>query len=593
MPWAIFNRPSIQLGTLKAFLREGEENVAVRTLHPYLDAALSIGPDSYRTVCANGWAGEALFAGLLFPERYDRAAEVFHRSLGKKVSRSLPPFDMLTARLDRQLDDWLARHDFSDCALAGFSVCFNQLAASLLAAARLKKINPGLPVVFGGSSCAPDLAPALLEVFPQIDYVIAGEGETPLSGLCRFLAGRAGSPGNGVFRRTGKTVELPAAYRPGCCQIADPDQLPLPDYDDYFNELRSSGLNVIPGLPVEFSRGCWWNKCAFCNLNLQWRGYRSKSSRRMLDEVEHLRNRHRCLDFFFTDNCLPPAEARRFFSTLARSDMDLHFFGEIRPLRKPDDYALYRRGGLNSVQVGIEAFSDSLLQKMNKGVTVMDNIAALKYCAENNIRLDGNLILEFPASSEQEVEETLHCLDFVLPFQPLKAAAFFLGHSSPIWCRPAEYEIRAIHPHPFNRMLYPENILARLRMLVEYGIGERRHQKALWRPVRKKMKAWEAFHRGRRSSPPPLTYREGGDFIIIRQERPGGQPVLHHRLNGPSRAVYLACRRPIPKKDLLRHCPSVTDKQLDAFLDDLESKRLLFRSSDRVLALAVRQPHTL
>lgn len=592
MPWAIFNRPSIQLGTLKAFLRNREQNVTVTTLHPFLEAARAIGPDTYRILCANGWAGEALYAGLLFPDRRDRAENVFLRSLGKKAARGLPAFDILASRLNEQLDDWLARQDFAGCALTGFSVCFNQLTASLLAAGRLKKIRPDLPIVFGGSSCAPGLAGAMLEVFPQIDYIIAGEGETPLASLCRFLDGRADTPGNGVFLRGGGSAGRQAFFRPGCCEIADLDHLPLPDFDDYFTELRASGLNVIPGLPIEFSRGCWWNRCAFCNLNLQWGGYRSKSSGRMLREVEQLRSRYRCLDFFFTDNCLPPAEGKRFFSSLSQSDTDVHFFGEIRPLGKAENYALYRRGGLNSVQIGVEAFSDSLLKKMNKGVSAMDNIAAVKDCTGAGIRLDGNLILEFPASTEEEVEETLRCLDFVLPFQPLKSAAFFLGHGSPAWTSPGEYNIRAVRPHPFNRMLYPEEILSRLRMLVEYGIGERQRQKAIWRPVRKKMKAWAEFHNGRKDAAPPLTYRDGGSFIIIRQERPG-RPVLHHRLSGPSRDIYLACSRPATKKDLLRRFPSFAGEQLTAFLGDLERKYLLFRSNDRFLALAVRQSHTL
>jgi ribosomal peptide maturation radical SAM protein 1 len=592
MPWAIFNRPSIQLGTLKGFLQSRDKKLSVTAFHPYLEAARCIGLDTYRILSANGWAGEAVYAGLLFPERCDGAEEVFHRSLGKKATRSLPAFDILASRLDEQFDSWLARQDFSDCALAGFSVCFSQLAASLLAAGRLKKIRPDLPVVFGGSSCAPDLADALLEVFPQIDYIIAGEGEIPLLTLCRFLDDRAGNPGSRVFRRVGATVDRPSLFRPGCDEITGLDQLPLPDFDDYFIELRTTGINVIPALPIEFSRGCWWNKCAFCNLNLQWGGYRSKSSGMMLREVEQLRSRHRCLDFFFTDNSLPPAEAKRFFTALSRNETDYHFFGEIRPLRKPDAYALYRRGGLNSIQIGIEAFSDSLLQKMNKGVSAMDNIAAMKFCTEAGIRLDGNLILEFPTSTTEEVEETLRCLDFVLPFQPLKGAAFFLGHGSPAWTRPREYNIKAIRPHSFNRLLYPEKILSRLKMLIEYGIGERKHQKALWRPVRRKMTAWADFHSGRKDLLPPLTYREGGNFIIIRQERPG-QPVLHHRLSGPSRTIYLACHEPVPKNKLLRLCPTITEEQLTVFLDDLERKHLLFRNNDRFLALAVRQSHTL
>ena len=68
MPWAIANRPSIQLGALKSWL-ERETSVQVVTIHPYLYIARTVGLDNYNLIADNGWAGEALFSALLFPER--------------------------------------------------------------------------------------------------------------------------------------------------------------------------------------------------------------------------------------------------------------------------------------------------------------------------------------------------------------------------------------------------------------------------------------------------------------------------------------------------------------------------------------------
>ena len=591
MPWAIFNRPSIQLSTLQAYLREQAPGITVTTSHPYLQTAKIIGTETYRLLAERCWAGEALYCSLLFPEQREEAERVFVQALGKKQVRALPEFARLAALLDAQLDSWLDGLDLDSCGLFGFSVCFSQLPATLLAARRLKCRRPGLPIVLGGSTCAPAIARSLLAVFPEIDFIITGEGEGPLRALCAHLDGEAPGPGPGVLTRprvapAGESDRL-GPNHPG--QIADLDTLPIPDFADYFAELRQSGLNFIPALPVEFSRGCWWNRCAFCNLNLQWSGFRHKSSARMLREVRQLRETHRCLDFCFTDNSLPPAEADRFFAATARQDQDLSFFGEIRTLKKPETFARYRQGGLNSVQIGIEAFSDSLLKKMNKGVTVLDNVAALKYCLAADIRLDGNLILEFPSSTDDEVAETLRVLDFVLPFRPLAAAAFFLGHGSPVWQRPGDFGISASQPHPWNRRLYPRQILARLTLLIATGTGGRGHQANLWRPVRQKMREWEQFHRQRSEMSPALSYREGGEFIIIRQERPS-QPVLHHRLHGLSRQLYLACATPVARKSLLKEHKSITGQQLDAFLRDLEQKRLLFRHGDQCLALAIREP---
>ncbi len=587
MPWAIFNRPSIQLGALKSYIRANASDIAVAAFHPYLDAAEYIGTSAYRIISENGWAGESLYCALLFPEMRDRARSVFSRSLGKNTAAALPDFDLLCEQLDIHLDTWLEKNDFSSTDLIGFSVCFGQLPATLLAAERLKRKHPQLKTVLGGSTCVPEIAASLLQVFKCIDYVVAGEGEQPLLGLCRFLQGRTDSEGPGTIsqQHAADSDKARPSFSSGA-EVKDLNALPAPDYDDYFAELQRSGMGFIPQIPLEFSRGCWWNKCAFCNLNLQWCGYRFKKSERMQKEVELMAVRYRCLDISFTDNALPPAEAEHFFAAMPQSSRDIRFFAEIRTVNKPDQYALFKRGGLDSVQIGIEAFSDSLLKRMNKGATAMDNLAAMKYCTEAGIQLDGNLILEFPGSTEDEVRETLSVLEFAFPFHPLSAAGFFLGHGSPVWNDPKQYGVKAIRHHPFNRQLYPASILSRLELLIKQGTGDRTYQRKLWQPVRKRLREWSAFHKGRIiKDRPALSYRNGGDFIIIRQELPG-KPTRHHRLTGISAQIYLACRSPFSIKSLLLDFNSITEKALVAFLDDLEGKKLIFRDRDIYLALA-------
>ncbi len=592
MPWAIFNRPSIQLSVLQAYIRRQNGNITVDTRHPYLEAAQRVGQEPYRLISKNNWAGEALYCSLLFPERRDQAMAVFRQALGRQTVRSLPDFNIIAAQLDSHLDDWLEREDFSTCSLAGFSICFGQLPASILAARRLKKRYPRLPIVLGGSTCAPAIGDSLLKVFPAIDFIITGEGERPLHNLCRYLAGETPHPGPNVLQRKNeaRTDRKDAKEYPDNHEIPDLNSLPLPDFDDYFAELKQTGLAVLPTLPLEFSRGCWWNKCAFCNLNLQWCGYRCKQSERMLQELQYLQHRYHCLDFTFTDNVLPPRETDRFFSALQKNNHDLSFFGEIRALKKQQTYALYQKGGLHTVQIGIESFSNTLLQRLNKGTRAMDNIAAMKFVTAAGIKLEGNLILEFPGSTQEQVTETMRVLDFVLPFQPLQAAGFFLGHGSPVWVRPRDYGVKAIIQHPYNRKLYPASVLSRLVMLIKYGRGDHRYQERLWKPVRKKMQAWAEFHQQRENAClPPLSYRDGGDFIIIHQERPG-QPALQHRLRGLSRKIYLACDQPVAIKELLHTFNSITEDKLSAFLAELEQKYLLFCDQDGCLALAVRQP---
>ena len=85
-----------------------------------------------------------------------------------------------------------------------------------------------------------------------------------------------------------------------------------------------------------------------------------------------------------------------------------------------------------------------------------------------------------------------------------------------------------------------------------------------------------------------LQYRDGGTFLIIRQEHPAGLP-LQHRLKGLSRRIYLFCHTPQTMGDILTYFKGLEEESLVTFITELCQKRLMFRENDRVLSLAVHQ----
>lgn len=586
MPWSIFNRPSIQLGALKSYL-EQESSYQVETYHPYLHIAKNITTELYSQIGLSGWAGEAIFAPLLFPEKKADAGKLFQQSLTGAV-KPLPDFDELVTRVEQSCSQWLAQINLSQCKLIGFSICFSQLFPSLYLAKRIKNKLPDIPIVFGGSSCSGDIGESLVEHFPEIDYLIDGEGEQPLLDLCHFLNGNTERLSPKIRSQVQVQVSGADTAAPSLTPLKMGD-LPYPDYAPYFREMKQlfPRQPFIPLLPIEFSRGCWWNKCTFCNLNLQWQNYRYKKSDRMVTETLHLAETHESLHFTFTDNALPPKEADLFFKKLSQQERDFDFFAEIRTITEPDKLQLYSQAGLKTVQVGIESLCTSLLTKMAKGTTTIDNIATMKMCSSSDILMEGNLITDFPTTTDEEIAETLNNLDFVLPFLPLQAATFFLGYGSPIHNHSYDFSIQRVIPHAKNRKLFPEDYLESMTMLINSYRGDKKIQNKLWAPVKQKLRAWQNFHKQRtKSLQHPLHYRDGSTFLIIRQERTSGAPLLH-RLRGTSRKIYLFCERPIKIDDLQTTFPQVPEQALRKFIDEMCSKRLMFQENDRVLSLAV------
>ena len=596
MPWALFNRPSIQLGTLKAYLASTANWISADTTHPFLETAKILGTELYQWISQNPWISEALYAPLLFPDKTADAealAVSYVKKADKKIQKSFN-FLQISQSLEQHLIYFVDRYDWPRYLLVGFTVCFNQLLPSLAAAKLIKDKFPHLPIVLGGSSCTAEAGKSLVKVFPFIDYVIAGEGEQALLELSEFISGRRSSLTRLIVSNMEYTQHVPDSP---CSnqQLSSLGPLPVPDYYDYFAEQRKwfSDNPFIPVLPLEFSRGCWWNKCSFCNLNLQWCGYRHKKSNQVVNEVTTLAARHDCLDFTFVDNMLPPQESRLFFSTTADMTADFSFFAEIRVTGPPNSinetYALYRKGGLSTIQVGIEALSNALLKKMRKGTTVIENIAAMRSAVENGLELRGNLIVHFPGCSPEETVETLENLDFVFPFTPLSLASFFLGIDSPMYNAPAAYGIKAIVNHQNNNKLFPPAILNNLKLILQGYRGDRLQQRKIWKPVVQKVKAWQEYHNKRKMSTlekPLLFYRDGMNFLLLRQELIDGT-VLNHRLKNSSRQIYLFCSQLRTSTEIFQHFPKLPQKKILSFLRDLTKKRLIFSENDMFLALAV------
>jgi len=586
-PWPLFNRPSVQLGTLKAFLKKTEPGIKVRAFHPYLDLAARIGFSDYLKISQSSWAAESVFAALLFPGS-EGPERLFYKAFAKRFGRGLkaaPEFQRVISQAETTIEEYLSDENFPAPRLAGISLCLNQLCAGLYIAKKIKEKTPHASIVLGGASCSDILGKSLLDSFPFLDYTVTGEGELPLLELWHFLTGAKKDISTSAIW----SKETNCAHT-GKEQIAQMDSLPPPDFDDYFSELKGLGrraAGITPLLPIEASRGCWWSKCNFCNLNLQWKGYRAKSPAKVAKEVDYLSNRYMVLDFAFMDNCLPKKQAPEMFRLLANHKRDYSFFAELRVGHTRQELAQMAEGGLKDVQVGIEALSTNLLKKIGKGTTALENLAIMRHCAECSIELQANLILHFPGSSDEDVKQTLENLDFAWPFAPLKTVSFWLGMESPVYKEPDRFGIKALRRHRFYCLLFPEHVANRLEPLILEYKGDRTRQREKWKAVEKKVRLMNEAKARIGQKEGLLRFRDGRDFLLIRQILPDGRS-LRHMLKGLSRKLYLAALEPIALEELTNMANGLGLEQVSAFIDDMHRKRLMFREGDRVLSLAIK-----
>jgi len=600
-PWPLYSRPSIQLGAVKAYLQSKHPDVTVHADHVFLKIAASLGYPLYHEISERTWLAEAVYAALLYPQRFEAIEKLFNRQAKSGSLIKKTGFKRITSVIKKTTDALIADGDWKNYHLAGFSVSLCQLTSALYFIKHIKRKCPKLVVAVGGSTFSGSTTPEFFDLFPEIDLVVNGEGELPFSRLVGYLKASANfsalPPIAGIVTAETAGIDKPPKRFQQMKNLAD---LPPPDYDDYFELLKSSTPRnmFFPTLPLETSRGCWWQRastgrkasgCAFCNLNQQWEGYRTKDPAQVTAEIDYLTARHQTLAVALADNVLPRKASKEIFSTLAGLKKDLRMFAEIRATTTRPELNLMVQAGMQDVQIGIEALSTSLLRKLHKGTTAIQNLEIMRDCEALGLENHSNLILHFPGSDEQDVAETLRSLDFAVPYRPLKGVAFWLGLGSPVWQNPGDFGIKSVFNHPNWGRLFPSEIFASVRFMTQAYRGDLGYQRKIWRPVEARIKNWHKQYNEQQCGPqrsPALSQRDGREFLMIRQ-RSFNAETINHRLVGSSRKIYLFCRHHRSIKQIRGRFPSFSEDQLLFFLKMMVDKKLMFEEKNRYLSLAV------
>jgi len=267
---------------------------------------------------------------------------------------------------------------------------------------------------------------------------------------------------------------------------------------------------------------------------------------------------------------------------------DFRLFAEIRAGTPAAELAVMRDAGIQELQIGIEALSTSLLKKLNKGTSAIQNLETMRDCEALGIVNTSNLILQFPGSDEQDVAETLRNLEFALPFRPLQTVNFWLGQGSPVWQNPGAYGIKAVFNHPNWSRLFPDEVFRSMAFMILSYRGDRGIQQKIWRPVKKKIASWQKSYRELRQGPilsPILSFRDGGGFLIIKQRQRQTDPIKH-RLVGTSREIYLYCQQHRSLKNICERFPAFAE-EIIGFLKMMTDKKLMLEERDKYLSLAV------
>ncbi|MDR3090290.1 MAG: B12-binding domain-containing radical SAM protein [Desulfobulbaceae bacterium] len=321
--------------------------------------------------------------------------------------------------------------------LLGFSTTTSAFLDAYQLTESIKKIKPNLKTVFGGVHVSA-IGGDLLRQFPEIDFLVMGEGERTLSELA---SGKNSAEIDGLIFRNGQEIIVNRPREP----IADLDSLPLPAYDklagfpNHYQLPLFSYINA-PGATMITSRGCPY-QCSYCDRSVFKRGYRFNSAEYIYEHMAFLRGRFgvrhvNIYDDLFT---LHRGRIEALCERLIAKPLAMRFNCAVRVGHADDDLLrLLRRAGCLMVSLGIESGDAALLETHKPGVYVDDVKATVARIQARGLRAKGLFMMGLPGETEESIKKTS---DFVisLGLDDMNMAKFTPFHGAPTWKTIGQY----------------------------------------------------------------------------------------------------------------------------------------------------------
>ncbi|MEU4343135.1 RiPP maturation radical SAM C-methyltransferase [Nocardia sp. NPDC023852] len=524
MPWHELTRPSLALGLLKtSCVTHGLPEPAayyanIRWAEILLNAGFAV--RDYLTISDGGFVhalGEWVFAGALNGQDFG-IERMTHYARRHRID-----FDLIS-RMRELADDFVS--SVTDAVLAmdpeivGFTSTFNQNVPSLAVAKRIKQRAPEVRTLFGGYNCEGIMGATLHREFEFVDLVLRGESDLTFPKLLGALCSNHGELGSiaGLCWRDADGRQQVNDHRGSPVGPAD---MHVPLFDDWFQTYGNSVVSEFtePELVLESSRGCWWGEkhhCTFCGLNGSTMTYRAKEPSRFVTELDHLVRKHRTLDVTVVDNILDVSYLRTALPEIAAMDIDLRVHYEIKANITAEQAATLRAAKVWSVQPGIESLVDDVLRRMDKGISGVRSVRALRDLETEGITVGWSWLYGFPGEREADYRRVIDQIPALVHLQPPSGTArIVLERFSPNFDEPAiGFSERG--PAERYRAVYDLDRRVLADLVYEFDTPDQGITEKQVAPLNSAIDVWQAHY-----SASSLLRRDIDGVLIIRDRRFG------------------------------------------------------------------------
>lgn len=298
--------------------------------------------------------------------------------------------DSQAGRMDwKGVEKYIESYDPSMVLTSGFTCNVYSCARTVEIA---KNVNKDIVTVAGGIHFTSVPDESLID-FPEIDYIVRSEGELTIVELIKSLNnGKKISSIKGLsFKHNGKVIHTPP--RP---LIKNLDKLPYPAYHLIEDYLKHYHFTMMAGrntryMILEGARGCD-HRCTFCTQWTHWGGmWRSKSTKRIADEIEHLNETFGGVFLWLTDDHFKiNMRGKKLYEELKirKCKEDIMLFLQARTddvAKNPDLVKKLRDVGTYWIMCGVESDAEETLKEFKKRTKNKDAYHAMKILRKNDI----------------------------------------------------------------------------------------------------------------------------------------------------------------------------------------------------------------
>ena len=180
------------------------------------------------------------------------------------------------------------------------------------------------------------------------------------------------------------------------------------DWDEYFDIAETDNpvinlWNCGKWRKLIMARGCYWHRCAFCDVHLPYiADCQPSDPKEIVDAMQELGGTFP--GFHFVDEAMPPKLIRGVCEEILRRHFECEWWGNIRfDLSFTDELCeLMSKAGCIAVTGGLECANDRLLKLMNKGITLASARQALENFKRHDIFVHAYLMYDFPTETKAE-----------------------------------------------------------------------------------------------------------------------------------------------------------------------------------------------